>query len=255
LFEGKLGCNRRGRDKFENQAGERRIIILSPGGGGNDCPEPSAAHLLNLGVKAGSRDWLFVSDIPRETWNVPVLTVPGHHLLALRSYVETEFTQDSNALPPVFLRISLASRLRGSSTVSLATSSSVRCLSFDALAFQPRWGATSPGVSGKVGIATDWNPSIADEDADEPRRAPGTRAVRVTPDNGVDFILYTTDGSDPTGLSWNAGHPSSPWRSSGCSTLSKYECFALHPAELSRLEEHLNAAPGNVFISVRYAGK
>ena len=40
LFEGKLGCSRRGRHNFENQSGERRIIILEPGGA---AQEPSPA--------------------------------------------------------------------------------------------------------------------------------------------------------------------------------------------------------------------
>jgi hypothetical protein len=236
---------------FENQSGERRILLLGEEWGTN-AQEPGPVYLRSIGFKTGSTDWLFVSCVPRLAWNIPVLTVTGNIFKDLLSHVESDFTQDCNALPPVFIRISLATRSRNSATISLVTSSSVKALSFDALAFQPRWAAGSAGVSGKVVL----NNSQYHDAPLNYNLAAGTRVMLVKPDVGVKFFLYsTTEGSQPTAASTTP--PNSPWNEQRPPVLSEYESFALNPAELSRLEKHVSSAIAgtSVFISVRYAGK
>jgi hypothetical protein len=206
-------------------------------------------YLQRIGFRAGSKDWLFVSDVPRSSWKVPVLTVSAKQLEVLLSHVQSDFTRDCNAFPPVFIRISIASRSRNAATFSLVTSSSVKSLSFDGLAFQPRWAANSPGVSGKV-VGND------SEDAALASILAGrTRKVVVAPDVGSKCLLYSIAKGSELAVPPVGAPPISPWRSK-IPVLSEYECFELHPAELARLEEHMNSGTtGSVFISVRYAGK
>jgi hypothetical protein len=154
-----------------------------------------------------------------------------------------------NAMPPVFIRIAVPQqRTRCASGIYVQASNCVKSLSFDALAFQPRWGPAGKGVSGKV--------QTRQTNAVQYSLAAGVRTLMIEPGVGPPFMLYSNAvGADPT--STLSAPPTSPWEAGGPGGLSPTEAFALHPGEFSRLAGHLSfrRGAGSTFISVRYAGK
>jgi hypothetical protein len=180
LFEGKLGTDRKGRAEYENQAGDRSIVLWER------ANPPTQVFLSSISFSPGS--CLFV--VPGGTvgtaitagWDVPVLTVTDQTFTnELVPKVKSHFTEDSNALPPVYLRVcSTASP----SSVQLVLSDKVICHSFDTAATragsQENAGEQSPGLTGVI--------------ADKPEI--GTKLIRVTLARPFSFVMFEMPQAD-----------------------------------------------------------
>jgi hypothetical protein len=184
-IEGKLGCGRPGRSDYENQAGERGIIVLEQGAR-NKCP--SDKFLQSIGYHEGCQErWLFVTrkdnSTSPELWKIPVMEVGAALFEGLLSFVQNKFTSDCNALPPVYMRVSSRS-FSSDFRVVLSVSTQVTRWSFDGIAHHPVWplqDGKHPGLSGK------WTPRDDDGDAFE--------ELRVTHGAGGMFMLVDREPS------------------------------------------------------------
>ena len=242
-IEGKLGGSRPGRAEYENQAGERDIFVWEAL---NACP--SDLMLKRIGYMDGSTKSLFVTpkkDNPTEceSWVIPVMQVDSGCFRILNGFVETRFTNDSNALPPVYMRVS--NHVAEDSTVLLELSARVKRWSFDCIAQEPIWAAGEPGLSATwhCGESEEVSGSVADTE------------IPVTAHGGCQFALVRNEPQAGAGggvdVSGGVG---------GGTTEATPQIFVLEQREYDRFvalvtttDDFNDAGSTSIFFAVRYA--
>ena len=184
VFEGKLGGDRTGRKSFELMAGDRRILVWP-----DARPPPTSAFIANSGTPfilvIISQDSSHSHTTLTGWQRTPVIAVSPETFTILRATVETPFTVDSNALPPVYLRV-VASGL-STSSVSIVVSTRVHRSSYDALSSE-----TAPlvfGLTAQLRGGDPGNESIyASAGVPSPFVLRSSRAPRPD-DTPQDFVL------------------------------------------------------------------
>ena len=234
VVEGKLGCDRRGRFDYENQAGERGIIVLERS---SNCP--SDRFLAAIGYTAHNPAWLFVtrkedqSSGSQESWKVPVMGVDEDIFKGLLSFVQNKFSIDCNALPPVYLKVANCSYVTDF-RINLSVSSRVTRFSFDCIAHCPAFGKEHRGVSGKWTRRWDEHGSIL-------------KQLRVRHGGGGEFALLSGECGEEQLLGGGEGEDDAYTTQYYTLAIAEYERLA------SIVVDSDSSDATSCFIAVRYA--
>ena len=239
IYEGKLGSDRKGRLEYENQAGDRSAVLWT-----RQTP-PTQVFLESISFQA--RACLFVvpgGSVPHaitEEWSVPVLTVTTATFEEqLRPSVRSEFSEDSNAMPPVYIRLCGTGSM---DCVQLVLSEKVIRYSFDVF-------ATGAGCAQNAGAKSAGLTGVVEEKLD----SPATTVIPINRTRPYGFSLFKQDrhefGRLEGGQEMNEDAEEEEGGDDGVRHGAR---FGMQSGQwdsfLSFLQDHQTA-----YVSVRYAG-